>query len=267
MMWTSAFARVRCASVLALGLAIFAAPTDLTAGTAFPDQAISAVDRPAEPFGLSTSALPEGELKAKWRGVEREQDDEQLALELCAETPVRCSPEAAKFLDIVGDASARDGRARMGEVNRAINLAVRPGDDLVLYGATDVWRSPLALFATGAGDCEDYAIAKFTALRAAGVAAEDLRVVILRDTLRQEDHAVAAARLDGRWFMLDNRRMAMVEDVNMKNTRPLFVMDQNGIRQYVDAPLLAATQRSVADEAALTTLASSAKKTSGRPAL
>jgi predicted transglutaminase-like cysteine proteinase len=155
----------------------------------------------------------------------------------------------------------------MGEVNRAINLAVRPGDDLVLYGATDVWRSPLALFAIGAGDCEDYAIAKFTALRAAGVAAEDLRVVILRDTLRQEDHAVAAARLDGRWFMLDNRRMAMVEDVNMKNTRPLFVMDHNGIRQYVDAPLLAATQRPVADEAALTTLASNAKKTSGRPAL
>jgi hypothetical protein len=44
-------------------------------------------------------------------------------------------------------------------------------------------------------------------------------------------------------------------------------MDHNGIRQYVDAPLLAATQRPVADEAALTTLASSAKKTSGRPAL
>ena len=34
----------------------------------------------------------------------------------------------------------------------------------------------------------------------------------MRDTVHGEDHAVAAARLDGRWLTLDNRRMAMVED-------------------------------------------------------
>ena len=34
----------------------------------------------------------------------------------------------------------------------------------------------------------------------------------MRDTIRGEDHAVAAARLDGHWLTLDNRRTAMVED-------------------------------------------------------
>ena len=32
------------------------------------------------------------------------------------------------------------------------------------------------------------------------------------DDIREEDHAVVAARLDGKWLMLDNRRMVMLED-------------------------------------------------------
>ena len=90
--------------------------------------------------------------------------------------------------------------------------------DLAQYGQIDVWSSPLVTFAHGAGDCEDYAIAKFVALRLAGIAADDLRIVIMHDTIRGEDHAVAAARLDGHWLTLDNRRMAMVEDVYVGTT-------------------------------------------------
>ena len=132
------------------------------------------------------------------------------------------------------NARAREGRARLGEINRAINLAIRPMSDLAQYGAIDVWSSPLVTFASGAGDCEDYAIAKFVALRQAGISPDDLRIVIMRDTIRGEDHAVAAARLDGHWLTLDNRRMAMVEDAHVRNYRPLFFIDQYGVMQYVD---------------------------------
>src|SRR5205814_10138878 len=89
------------------------------------------------------------------------------------------------------------------------------------------------------GDCEDYAFAKFAALRLAGISADDLRIVIMRDTIRGEDHAVAAARLDGYWLMLDNRRLAMVEDVSVRNFRPTFVMDRDSLRRYQAPPLLA----------------------------
>jgi hypothetical protein len=73
----------------------------------------------------------------------------------------------------------------------------------------------------------------------AGIPSEDLRIVVLTDTLRGEGHAVAAVRLDGRWLILDNRRMAMVEDMAFRNYRPLFVIDQTGVMKYFDAPLLA----------------------------
>ncbi len=81
---------------------------------------------------------------------------------------------------------------------------------------------------------------KFVALRLAGISPDDLRIVVMHNILRGEDHAVVAARLDGRWLTLDNNRMAMVEDSYLRNYfRPLFVIDQHGVMKYVDTPLLA----------------------------
>ena len=107
------------------------------------------------------------------------------------------------------------------------------------YGEIHVWTSPLLTLMTGSGDCEHYAIANFVALHQAGIQPEDLRIVIMHDTIRGEDHAVAAARLDGHWLTLDNRRMAMVEDAYVRNYRPPYVIDQYGVMQYANAPLLA----------------------------
>ena len=61
----------------------------------------------------------------------------------------------------------------------------------------------------------------------------------MHDTIHGEDHAVAAARLDGHWLTLDNNRMMMVEDSNVRNYRPTFVIDQQEVMRYADAPLLA----------------------------
>ena len=228
------------AIILAWGMAWFGPAADLAAGTLMTPGAANLIRKSAEPFGLLASALSWGGLRDKWLDVARRLDDERVQLALCDGDRERCvSPAALQFLAIVDNARARDGRARLGEINRAINLAIRPMSDLAQYGAIDVWSSPLVTFTTGAGDCEDYAIAKFVALRQAGISPDDLRIVIMRDTIRGEDHAVAAVRLDGHWLTLDNRRMAMIEDADVRNYRPLFVIDQHGVMQYADAPLLA----------------------------
>jgi predicted transglutaminase-like cysteine proteinase len=193
----------------------------------------------AEPFGLSTSVVSGGGLLAKWLGVARKIDDERVQLALCDGDRERCASDAAlKLLAIIDNARARDGRARLGEINRAINLAIRPMSDLAQYGEIDVWSSPLTTFEHGAGDCEDYAIAKLVALRLAGIAAEDLRIVVMHDLLAGEDHAVVAAKLDGSWLMLDNRRMAMIDDAHVRNYRPLFVIGESAVMKYLDMPLL-----------------------------
>src|SRR5260370_17518138 len=81
------------------------------------------------------------------------------------ENRASCRSQAAlQFLAIVDAARTLEGRARLGEINRAINLKIRPMSDLALYGAEDVWSPPLAPLARGAGDAEDHAVAIFSPL-------------------------------------------------------------------------------------------------------
>ena len=208
------------------------------AGTLLSPGTAVLIKKSAEPFGQPTAMLFDGRLQEKWQRVQRRLDDDMVQLALCEGDPENCvSPAALRFLAIVDAGRLRDGRARLGEINRAINLAVRPVSDLAQYGQLDVWASPLTTLTKG-GDCEDYAIAKFVALRWAGIAPDDLRIVIMRDTVHGEDHAVAAARLDGHWLTLDNRRMAMVEDSDIRDFRPTHVIDQHNVMRYIDAPVV-----------------------------
>jgi predicted transglutaminase-like cysteine proteinase len=222
------------AILLAWGLSLISLPSELIAGRL---TSPGSVDRTDEPFGFSTATVTTGVLLQKWLNVEREIDDERLVLRGCEENRASCHSQAAlQFLAIVDSARTLQGRARLGEINRAINLKIKPMSDLALYGAEDVWSPPLATLAIGAGDCEDYAIAKFFALQEAGISADDLRIVILRDDRRKEDHAVVAARLDGSWLMLDSRHMLMVEDRQVQSDHPEFVIDHDSLKRYTYAP-------------------------------
>jgi predicted transglutaminase-like cysteine proteinase len=232
-MWRVGSSNTWRAILLAWGLSLICPPTEIMAGAL-----TSSVDRRADqPFGLAASTVTTGILLEKWLNVEREVDDERRVLRTCEENRETCRSQAAlQFLAIVDSARTREGRARLGEINRAVNLKIRPMSDLALYGEEDVWSPPLATLAKGAGDCEDYAIAKFVALQEAGVSADDLRIVILRDDIRQEDHAVVAARLDGNWLILDSRHFVMSEDQQVQEYfRPVFLINRDGVKRYSGA--------------------------------
>lgn len=183
------------------------------------------------PFGMI--AAHDGAMAAKWRGLQPAIQLEARILELCRTDGSICPPAAARFLAIVEDARGRDGRAKIGAINRAINLTIRPVSDMTQYQVADVWTTPLTTFASGAGDCEDYAIAKYVALREAGLPARDLRIVILHNRANNEDHAVAAARIDGQWLILDNRNMMLLTDSEVGNMTPLVALDHEDGRHIV----------------------------------
>ena len=156
--------------------------------------------------------LRSGPLWQKWRAVEEEIAAEAPVLIRCRAEPENCdSPAAKTFIAIVDAARPREGRARIGELNRAINLAIRAVSDIVQHGVADLWSSPLATFTSRQGDCEDYAIAKLVALRELGFSDDDLRLLVVHERGAPALHAVAAVRFEGRWLVLDNRRFAMVD--------------------------------------------------------
>ena len=104
----------------------------------------------------------------------------------------------------------------------------------------DRWSAPLQTLGTGRGDCEDYAIAKYVALREAGVAEDDLRLVIVRDLSLGADHAVTVTRLGGQWIVLDNRGFTLLADTDMQHVVALFVLDRDGVKRFAP-PVVAAT--------------------------
>ncbi len=188
-------------------------------------------DQQAPLFGMETVPVA-GELAAKWRAVEADIDREQQVLARCRAQEA-CPAVAQELLDIAAEGAGRSGRARVGFINRAVNLAVTPTRDEVQWGVADHWSPPFETLQSHRGDCEDYAIMKYVALLQAGLSHGDVKIVILRNLLPKEDHAVVAARVDGKWLILDSGRLALVRDTDMVGSIPKFVLDEAGTRRFV----------------------------------
>ncbi|GKQ49735.1 transglutaminase-like cysteine peptidase [Bradyrhizobium sp. Ce-3] len=186
----------------------------------------------AEPFGLFTFRAPENGLWRKWRGLEADLAKERTVLEQCRENATGCPSNAAQFLRLINAVKSKSGRERLDEANRGVNQAVRYVSDFAQHGEADRWTAPLATFATGKGDCEDYAIAKYIALSEAGFAREDLRLVLGRDRAIRQDHAVLAARMDGHWLILDSRRSELIDDGELDNFTPMFAINEHGVQLF-----------------------------------
>jgi|tagenome__1003787_1003787.scaffolds.fasta_scaffold20961089_1 predicted transglutaminase-like cysteine proteinase len=199
-------------------------------------------ERSQEPFGLFTFRAPEGVLWRKWRGVEADISREETILQGCREHAEGCPSYAAQFLRLIEAVKSKSGRAQLEEANRAVNTAIRYVSDYAQHGEPDRWSAPLATFSTGKGDCEDYAIAKYVALKQAGFSPDELRLLLVRDRAARQDHAVLASRLDDRWLILDNRSSELIEDTNAASFTPLFAINHRGVHliaaPYAKRPLL-----------------------------
>ncbi len=182
-------------------------------------------------FGMETeSAL--GDLASKWRAVELEiGHDEKVLADCRAQKP--CPEPARDLLNIIAEGAGHSGRAQVGLINRAVDLAITPTADKTQWGVEDHWGSPLETLRTRRGDCEDYAIVKYVALREAGLSSADVKIVILRKLFPREDHAVAAARVNGEWLILDNRQLTLVRDTDMMRATPKFLLDEGGVHRFV----------------------------------
>jgi predicted transglutaminase-like cysteine proteinase len=89
------------------------------------------------------------------------------------------------------------------------------------------WETAFEFLRYG-GQCQDYAIAKYLLLRAAGVPADQMRMVVLRDTAINLDHAVLAVYVDGAPQLLDNLRGDIVPADSASEYRPYYSINENG---------------------------------------
>ncbi|WP_244519846.1 MULTISPECIES: transglutaminase-like cysteine peptidase [unclassified Ensifer] len=113
-------------------------------------------------------------------------------------------------------------RHKISGINRTVNRLVRYQPDAENYGSKDYWATPAEILGRGKGDCEDYAILKMAALKAAGLPAEAMAIVVLRDVRRNFYHAVLAITTSQGHFILDNLSDEVKLDSALPNYQPLF---------------------------------------------
>lgn len=75
-------------------------------------------------------------------------------------------------------------------VNTFFNQALLFTDDVSIWQQLDYWATPVEALVKGAGDCEDYAIAKYLTLRQLGVPGEKLRITYVKALELDQAHMV-----------------------------------------------------------------------------
>lgn len=136
------------------------------------------------------------------------------------------------MLDSPGN-RALDDASKLKLVNDFVNQTPFQCD-AAQWCVDDYWATPMELIANHGGDCEDFAIAKFYALRALGMADAQLRMVfalIERGGVRGT-HVILAyyASPDAEPLLLDNLDKKIVPAATRTDLTPIFSFNLNDAR-------------------------------------
>lgn len=163
--------------------------------------------------------------------------DAARVLEVAAGRGPRVAEQAQALVQQIERSSALDEPQRLREVNDFFNRRLAFKDDSVTWGVPDYWATPLESLEKRAGDCEDYAIAKYFSLAASGVPTARLRMVYVRARLGGQSlaHMVLAyyAQPDAEPLILDNLRPEVLPASQRPDLTPVFSFNTEGLWQGV----------------------------------
>lgn len=165
-------------------------------------------------------------------GVPRAWDVERV-MEVAQQRGPRVAQLAQQLRALIDKAGPLDTQAKLSLINSFFNQRVSYAEDLEVWGVIDYWASPLETLEKGRGDCEDYAIAKYFSLLAAGVPGEQLRMVYVRAQLqgRSVAHMVLAhyASPDAEPSILDNLQTELRPASARRDLQPVFSFNAEGL--------------------------------------
>jgi predicted transglutaminase-like cysteine proteinase len=206
-------------------VAVFVTVVAVVVGLSVP---APADDRPSDPFGNHTAELnKETPLVEIWEFLRDQVLLDKAHFHSCIEQSNNSCPEVSALMKVVEEARQNQGKALLGHLNRSINLMIKP--------APGDWTGPLEAITMRNGDCKSYSIAKYAAVRVAGISPDRVRLVIVHNRRHNEDHMVAAVYQDEGWLILDNLTNLILRDSEKTDYEPLAILDYKGVRRYRSA--------------------------------
>lgn len=116
-------------------------------------------------------------------------------------------------------------------INLFFNRQLRYEEDIDLWREVDYWATPVQALGKGAGDCEDYAIAKYFSLRHLGVPSDKLRITYVKALRQNRAHMVLTyyASPNAMPLVLDS----LIDEIRPANQRtdllPVYAFNGEGL--------------------------------------
>lgn len=119
------------------------------------------------------------------------------------------------------------GKDRLSQI-KAVHVALNSSRyilDINNWGKEDYWEIPFE-FLKKSGDCEDYAISKYMALKALGVPVENMRIIALQDLNLNLGHAVLIVYEGDDALLLDNQIKSVVSAKTIRHYKPVYAINE-----------------------------------------
>ncbi len=116
-------------------------------------------------------------------------------------------------------------------VNLFFNKQMRYVEDIDLWRQVDYWETPIEGLWKGAGDCEDYAIAKYFSLRHLGVSSDKLRITYVKALRQNRAHMVLTyyASPDAMPLVLDSLVDTILPASQRTDLLPVYSFNAEGL--------------------------------------
>lgn len=120
---------------------------------------------------------------------------------------------------------------QLNVVNLFFNKQMRYVEDIDLWHVEDYWATPIEALWKGAGDCEDYAIAKYFSLRHLGVSSDKLRITYVKALRQNRAHMVLTyySSPDAMPLVLDSLMDAIQPASQRTDLLPVYSFNAEGL--------------------------------------
>ena len=133
--------------------------------------------------------------------------------------------------ELINSSLGKTDNELLQTTNRFFNRQLRFVDDSQNWRQNDYWASPIEALVKGAGDCEDYAIAKYFTLRRLGVPSEKLRITYVKALRYNQAHMVLTyyATPSAMPLVLDNLISEIRPASQRKDLLPVYAFNAEGL--------------------------------------
>ncbi|NQY17002.1 MAG: transglutaminase-like cysteine peptidase [Alteromonas sp.] len=143
---------------------------------------------------------------------------------------INASEDVADWRELMNELQTEDLDEKLYSVNRFFNRFDFV-DDETHWNKKDYWATPIELIATGAGDCEDYVIAKYFSLIELGISESQLRLMYVTALELDQPHMVLAYYKTPTSIplVLDNINRRILPANKRRDLAPIYSFNGNGL--------------------------------------